>query len=238
MLLKMKGIWSGQTVVYGPIWPFICKILSGLSMGNLGLALFIYKLFNFALHIANTLLVYKITNKKTMLALMYGLNPLALFDGIANVHNEIFVIFFILLALYFFVKKKNMFLTVVFIALATTIKYFAILLIPFIVLYYYQKENPINKIIYSCGWGVIFIGLVAVCYCLYIKDFYIFKGILVQQNKFVNSIFIFVAINNINLASNISKGFMLAYIILYITTIIKLIMKKEQQLFKKYMRAI
>lgn len=41
MLLKMKGIWSGQTIVYGPVWPLICKILSMLSMGNL-FARFIY----------------------------------------------------------------------------------------------------------------------------------------------------------------------------------------------------
>lgn len=41
ILLKMQGAWSGQTVVYGPVWPLICKILSTLSMGNLGLR-FIY----------------------------------------------------------------------------------------------------------------------------------------------------------------------------------------------------
>lgn len=236
MLLKMQGIWSGQTIVYGPIWPLVCKILSGLSMGNLGFALFIYKLFNLILHLANTYLIYKITKGKKVFVLAYALNPLVLFDGITNVHNEILVIFFILLALYFFVRKKNMFFTIVFFALATAVKYFAILLVPFIVLYYYRKEKPLKKILYSSLWAIVFLIVLCMCYALYMRDFEVLKGIATQQGKFSNSIFIFLAVRNIGLAMTVSKGFMLAFIIIYIHTICKLLFTTKQYTLATFMR--
>lgn len=236
MLLKMKGIWSGQTVVYGPVWPLICKILSGLSFGNLFLALYIYKLFYLVLHLINTYLIYKITNKRNLFALMYGLNPLILFDGLANGHNEVLVIFFILLGLYFFIKKKNMFLTIVFFALATAVKYFAILLIPFIVLYYYRKEKPLKKILKSSLWAIIFIAVVTLCYMVYMRNFDILNGIMTQQGKFVNSILTVLAILDFHKALLVSKGFMLAFIVIYIATIIKLIFTKTKHTFSSYIR--
>lgn len=236
MLLKMHGVWSGQTIVYGPIWPFICKILSGLSMGNLFLALYIYKLFNLSLHLINTYLIYRITNKRNIFALMYGLNPLILFDGLANVHNEVLVIFFILLGLYFFIKKKNMFLTVVFFALATAVKYFAILLIPFIVLYYYRKEKPVKKILKSCLWAILFIAIVSLCYLIYMRNFDFLNGIITQQSKFVNSILCIFALKDFNKALSASKGLMLAFIIIYIITLFKIILTKKQYTFNGFIK--
>lgn len=236
MLLKMKGIWSGQTVVYGPVWPVICKILSGLSCGNLFLALYIYKLFYLILHLMNTYLIYKITNKRNLFALMYGLNPLILFDGLANGHNEVLVIFFILLGLYFFIRKKNMFVTIVAFALATAVKYFAILLIPFIVLYYYRKEKPLKKILKSSLWAIIFIIILALCYMIYMRNFDILNGIMTQQGKFVNSILTGLAILDFNKALLVSKGFMLAFIVIYVATIIKLLFTNKQHTFSTYIR--
>lgn len=236
ILLKMPGVWAGQTIVYGPIWPLICKILSGLSMGNLTLALFIYKLFNLILHLANTYLIYKIAKGKKIFVLAYALNPLVLFDGITNVHNEMLVIFFILLALYFFVRKKNMFFTIVFFALATAVKYFAILLVPFIVLYYYRKEKPLKKILYSSLWAIIFIVVLCMCYAVYMRDLSILKGIATQQGKFSNSIFIFLAIRNIGLAITISRGFMLAFIIIYVYTIFKLLFTTKKYTLSTHIR--
>lgn len=236
MLLKMQGVWSGQTIVYGPIWPLVCKILSGLSMGNLNLALFIYKLFNLILHLASVYLIYKITKGKKVFVLAYALNPLVLFDGITNVHNEMLVIFFVLLALYFFVRKKNMFFTIVFFALATAVKYFAILLVPFIVLYYYRKEKPLKKILYSGLWAIVFIIVLCMCYAVYMRDFSILKGIATQQGKFANSIFILMAVRNFDLAIKVSKGFMLAFIVIYVYTIFKLLFMERRYTLSTFIR--
>lgn len=236
MLLKMQGIWSGQTIVYGPVWPLICKILSGLSMGSLFSALFIYKLFNLILHLTNTYLIYKITGKRNVFALMYALNPLILFDGLCNVHNEVLLIFLILLGLYFFMKKKNMVLTVMCFALATAVKYVAILLIPFIILYYYRKEKPLKKIMYSCLWAILFILVLVLCYCIYMRNMDFLNGIMTQQGKFVNSILTPIAVKNFGLALTISKGLMLAFIVIYIISIIKILFTKKEYTFSTLIR--
>ncbi len=228
ILEKMPGIWKWQTIVYGPVWPLICKILSGLSMGNLMLALLIYKMFNLILHLANTYLIYKITNKRKLFTLMYGLNPLVLFDGITNVHNEILVIFLILAGLYFFIKKKNILLTVIFFALATAVKYFAILLIPFVILYYYRDKKPLKKILYSALWAIVFLLVVAACYLMYMQDIEVFKGVLTQQAKFVNSIFCTISLSNEEIAKIVAQICMLGFVIIYLFVIIRLIFTKRR----------
>ncbi len=236
ILQKMPEVWIEQTIVYGPLWPLICKILSGLSFGNLFLALFIYKLFNLMLHLINTYLIYKITNKRSLFVLMYGINPLILFDGLCNVHNELLLIFLILLGLYFFVKKKNMALTIISFALATAVKYVAILLVPFIVLYHYRKEKITKRILYSALWAILFIIVVILCYSVYMRNLDFLNGILTQQGKFTNSILTVLAIENYSLAITVSKGFMLAYIIIYITSIIKILFSKKQYTFSTLIR--
>lgn len=236
MLLKMRGVWEGQTIVYGPIWPLICKILSWLSFGNLAIALFIYKILNLVLHIVNTKMIYKMTGKKQIFALIYGLNPIILFECLTNVHNEMLVIFFIVAALYFFIVKKKMLPTIIFLALATAVKYYAILLIPFIVLYYYRKEKPLKKILYSAMWAIVFGVVLVGCYLIYTRNLEVLKGILTQQNKFANSFFILIAVRNLELASAISKGCMLGFIVIYCSEIIRLIFTKKQYKFFDYIR--
>lgn len=228
ILLKMPSIWSDTTIVYGPLWTLVCKVLSGLSMGNLTVALFIYKLFNLCMHLLNSYLIYKITNKKKVFTLMYGLNPMILFEGLCNVHNDILVISLILIAMYFFIKRKNTFLTVVFFALATAVKYYAILLIPFVIIYKYRKEKTLKRILYSCGWAIIFIAVLIICYSFYMKDFEVLKGIIVQQNKYAGSIFLTIGLyTNIHTASIISQGCMSAFIVIYVYNIIILLFTEK-----------
>lgn len=237
MLIRTPYVWKTTTIVYGPLWPFICKLLSGMSGGNVALGLIIYKLFNLAIHIGNILLIDKITKRKNVFILLYALNPLLLFDGIANVHNDVLVIFFILLALYFFVRKKKMLPTVIFLALATAVKYFAILLIPFLVIYYYRKEKPLKRILYACGWAFVFLIVLAVCYFLYMRDFEVLKGILIQQSKFANSIFLTLVLRGgMQIGSAISKGCMLAFVAIYMVSIIKLLFTKKELYFSSLMR--
>jgi hypothetical protein len=237
ILLKMKGTWSGQTVVYGPIWPMVCKVLSYMSLGNLGVALLIYKLFNLIIHIANCYIVYKMTNKNRKYMIMYALNPLVLFEGLSNAHNEILVIFFIAIALYFLVYKKKIIPAIIFLACATAVKYFAILLAPFFVLYYYKNESITKKVLHSIKLAIIFILTILAFYCVYMNSLNdILKGIFTQQGKFSNSIILPIAVQNFGLADNIAKGLMIAFIIIYIKTIIELLITKKQYTFNEYMK--
>ncbi len=136
--------WANATVVYGPIWTLICRIIAGLSFGNINIGLLVFKLVNVLVHLLNCYLIYKISHKR-LFTCIYGLNPFILIEGIACVHNDIFVVMFVLLALYFLTKKKNLVATVSFLAMATAIKYFAIILLPFVIIYYFRKETPFKR---------------------------------------------------------------------------------------------
>lgn len=236
MLLKMQGIWSGQTVVYGPIWPLVCKVLSYLSFGNLSLALFVYKMFNLFLHLANTYFVYKITNQSKKYSILYALNPLILFEGLSNVHNEMLVVFFVLLAIYFLITKKKILPAIIMLACATAIKYFAILLAPFFVLYYYRKEDMLRKIVYGFLWALVFVAVLAMCYSMYMQDFYVLRGILTQQEKFANSFFASIAVQKFDFAITFSKGCMLGYMLIYILEILKLVIGKKEYTWEEMMQ--
>ena len=113
--------WRNTTVVYGPVWTLICTIVAGISFGNIDIALLTLKLLNMIVHIVNCYLIYKLTRKK-LFVLLYGLNPYMFIEGIANVHNDIYVVTFILSSMYFLLKKKNIIASIVFLALATAIK--------------------------------------------------------------------------------------------------------------------
>lgn len=236
MLLKMKGTWSNQKIVYGPIWPLVCKILSMCSNGNLSLALIIYKLFNLTLHFINSYIVYKMTSKSKKYTLMYALNPLLLFECLSNVHNEMLLIFFIILAMYYLISKKQILLAIILLACGAAVKYVAILLAPFFVLYYYRKEKVQKKIVYSLLYGVIFLATLFICYMPYMQDFKVLNGILDQQEKFANSLFTSIAIQNMGLAEKVSVGFMLAYIVIYIIEVIKMLFSKKEYTWEEMMK--
>ncbi len=237
ILKKMPQVWKKTTIVYGPVWPLICKILSMISMGNLSFSLFIYKLFNLTLHLLNCYLIYKISNKKKIFALIYGLNPMVLLEGIVNVHNDMLSIFFILAALFFFIKKKKIVPAIILLSVATAVKYYAILLVPFLVIYYYRKEKISKRILYSLGLAIIFVAVLIVCYLFYMQDLDVLKGIAVQQGKYAGSIFLIMFLNiSPKFANLATKGFTLAFIVIYLYNIIKLLFTKKEISLTKNMR--
>ena len=61
---KIANCWRYKTVVYGPLWTLICKLLTSISFGNIDVALAIFKGTNLIVHLINCLLIWKITHKK------------------------------------------------------------------------------------------------------------------------------------------------------------------------------
>ena len=183
--------WSDSTVVYGPIWTLICRAIAGISFGNLDFALIIFKLVNVLVHLFNCYLIYKISHKKVFV-LLYGLSPFILIEGIACVHNDMFVVLFILLSMYFLTKKRNIVATVIFLAMATLIKYFAIILLPFVIIYYFRKETPSKRFLKCIQYGVLFLIALAIPYLFYIQDGQVLSGLFIQQEKLAKSFYIII----------------------------------------------
>jgi len=203
-ILQRTGVWEDQVVVYGPLWALICKILAYFSFGYASNALYIFKLASIGIHVLNTVLVYKITNKSKF-AIIYGLNPFILFEMITNVHNDIYLIFFILLSIYFLLKKNNIVLTIVFMALATCIKYVSVLLIPFLVLYYLKDKKLLEKILYCVIYALLFIAIMFCIYLIYAKDISMFLTMTMQQEKYRESILAIILQTTSRLKVNILR---------------------------------
>lgn len=234
LLNIIPKVWENQKIVYGPIWPLICKILSLFSFGNVIYALVIFKIFNLSIHLLNYILIEKITNNKKVLGIIYALNPLILYQGLSAVHNDIFLIFFILLAIYFAIKKKNIILSVISLAIATAIKYVAILIVPFLVIYYFRKEKVLKRILNAIWLAIIFLVTLCGIYLIYTRDFQVLQGIFDQQNKYSNSLLliIFLIVRNTN-KMNIILNFVIgSFLIYYLVNVFIVLFKRKVTLFK------
>lgn len=236
MYNKVANCWRYETVVYGPFWTLICKILTSISLGKIDVALAIFKGTNLIVHLINCLLIWEITHKKKFV-LIYGANPTILFEALSNVHNDIFIVLFILLAIYFVTKKKNLMLSVAFIAMATAIKYLGILILPFIILYHLRGKNILEKIKYCVLYGLEFIVILAGFYAIYVRDLNIFAGLFIQQSKYNRSIMLVFYYLIGEQSTNILKTALLAvFAILYVYTVIKLLLNNNTEIFSSYIR--
>lgn len=233
---KIANCWRYETVVYGPLWTLICKLLTSISFGNIDVALAIFKGTNLIVHLINCLLIWKITHKKKFV-LIYGTNPAILFEALSNVHNDIFIVLFILLAIYFATKKKNLMLSVAFVAMATAIKYLGILILPFIILYYVREKSIPKKIKHCILYGLEFIVILVGFYAIYVKDLNIFAGLFVQQAKYNRSIMLVFYYLLGTDAMIIFKVVLLAvFAEIYISAVIKLLINDNKKIFSTYIR--
>lgn len=231
--------WSDSTVVYGPIWTLICRIVAMLSFGNIDTGLLIFKLINVIVHILNCYFIYKLSNKK-IFTLLYGLNPFILIEGIACVHNDMFVVLFTLASFYFLLKKKNIGLSILFLALATAIKYFTILLLPFIIIYYVRKEKPAKRLLKCIEYGVGFIIILATCYLLYVQDINVLNGLATQQDKLAKSIYIVISeyfTEPGGLVTLINKSMLDIFVIIYFFACVIMLNKKDIKFRKEIQKA-
>ncbi|MCI8384319.1 MAG: hypothetical protein HFJ33_05615 [Clostridia bacterium] len=232
--------WADSTVVYGPIWTLICRIVAGLSFGNLDFALLLFKLVNVMIHLGNCYLIYKISHKK-IFVLLYGLNPFILIEGIASVHNDMFVAFFLLGSLYCLTKKKNLVLSITFLSLATAIKYFAILLLPFIIMYHFRQEEKPRKRLGRCiQYGLLFLAILAIPYLFYVRDAQVLSGLLIQQEKLAKSFYIILTeyFKEPTFApSTVNHVLLGAFTIIYFFTCLTLLNKKSIKLREEMKKA-
>jgi len=230
-----KNNWSGTTSVYGALWTFICSIIAFLSFGNIDLGVLIFKIVNLIIHMANCYLLFKLSKKK-IFTLIYGLNPFVLVEGIANAHSEVFIVFFMLLAIYMAVKKRNIILSLLFLALATDIKYFSILLLPLIVLYYYKDKDVKNRIIKCIECGGLFVIFAFIPYMFYIKDINVFMGLIEQRDRIAKGLYLVISEcfkNSSNLIDIVKKTTLYAFSIIYIIKCFTILFNKDIKFYKE-----
>ena len=206
---------------YGPLWKLICKILSSIPTNSYLIMLYAYKTVNTILHIANCYLIYKISRKnKLRNALIYGINPLILFEGIINCHNDIYIVFFTLLAFYLKDKQKTG-LSVISITAGALIKYVPVLFLPYIL----QNKNWKKKILYLGEFAMTFV-LASYAILGNLKDIFSF---LQQTGFYSNSIYVFTLLiseSKIDIIALVGK---IIFVGIYIYKIIKIEKNKNEE---------
>jgi len=226
-ILDNTGVWKGTTSVYGPLWNAIARILVSFSFGNVTIALFIFKIAAYLIHILNSYLIYKIT-KSNKYMLLYGLNPLILIEFLSNVHNDIYLILFMLLAIYFLIRKRNILGVIISLALSISIKYSTALIVPFILIYYFKEKTISKRIMYCIISGLSIVGLVVLLYMPYFRDTTIFTNMLVQGSKYSQSIpLLMMEYLNKDISSIINSNIIPLYIFTYILLVLDLLLKKK-----------
>ena len=105
--------WKKAVAAYGPLWLAISAIFSPIIGDNTDRALLTYRIFAFAIHLVNTLLVTRLlrTMKQSEHAvvlgtLLYAWNPLLLEEGSLGGHNDEFMVTFFLLGLLFSIRYE------------------------------------------------------------------------------------------------------------------------------------
>ena len=227
-----NNYWANTTVVYGPIAQLIFKICSTISFKNIDIALLVYKLVNICVHIGSCYLIYKITNRKKF-ALIYGINPFILLEGIGNVHNDIIIVFFVLLTLYFLIKKKNIYLSILFLAIATGIKYFTILLLPVIILYHFRNEKKLGKRFLRCiQYGIIFLVIFLLEYIMYFKDLNVLFAMMAQTERYAKSIYSVIIQKSPDYLVYIRASICMLFILYYLKMFIDILTEKNIKIYK------
>lgn len=235
MYEKIANVWKNEPMIYGPLWTLISTVLTFLSFGNPILALYLFKIFNLMMHLLTCLFIYKITKKK-MLVLLYGLNPVILLEGLMDAHNEIFMITLIIIAIYYTIRKKNLWLSVLFIALATAVKYFAILILPFLVIYLLREKTIGKRIGYCSLAGIEFLGILFIFFSIYFQDFNFLNVFAIQQNKYNSSIYyLLYLLMGKNTTDMIKWILLVTFAIGYIILVIKYLLQ-EKITFRKIIR--
>lgn len=104
--------WVKVGSVYGPIWTWISYIIYNL-LSKFGLIALIigYKMFGLLIHILITVVVYKLSEvvangRESQAALLYGMNPLAIFELVVNAHNDGLAILIFLISILLLIQKK------------------------------------------------------------------------------------------------------------------------------------
>ena len=224
IIQKSPTVWRETLVVYGPLNAKVNMILSKIAGDNINISLFVFKLFNLIIHLINMYLIYIITNKKKVFALIYGINPFVLFELLSNVHNESLMILFMLCAMYFLIKKKRLIPSIIMLALATTVKYIAILIVPFVVIYFLKDKKVSQRIIISICMAIIYTLTIVTTYLICYGNIEILLNMFNQQDKISQSIYIaLVVVMNVKTALIVAKVVLLIFAIIYMIIVMKLL---------------
>ena len=126
--------WSDQTSPYGPLWNLIAAPATLIGGDRIWMALVVFKALAIVCVLAGGWVIAKTlgtTRPRDAAtgAMIYLWNPLVLWEGVANAHNDVLLALLLLLALLAWSRNRNGYVIPLLVA-AALIKYVGLLLVP------------------------------------------------------------------------------------------------------------
>ncbi|GAC1505237.1 MAG: hypothetical protein NVS2B12_18690 [Ktedonobacteraceae bacterium] len=105
--------WKDTVSIYGPIWTAVSALLSFVSGTTQMGVIFTFRVFAFAAHLLNIILVAATLRSMqrsyrtvTVGTLLYAWNPLVLLESSMGAHNDVFMLTFLLLGLLLYTRAE------------------------------------------------------------------------------------------------------------------------------------
>jgi len=140
-----------MTLGYGPAWlmlSYIPFIFSGFN--SIVSMLLWYKIFNVLFLIGISILIYHYEerDKKWVSLYLFIGNPLVLFEGVLNGHNDLMMAFFLIFSI--FKLRKHSIYALPLLTASAMIKFFTLPLIPLYLMEMIRSKWKLKKIILTC----------------------------------------------------------------------------------------
>lgn len=143
--------WSSTTSPYGPLWNLIAAPVTAISHSNIAHALIGFKVLVVLAAIATAWFIYQTVSLDhpeyaTAAALAWLWNPLLLWEGIGNGHNDVVVMFFVAAAIYCWRAGHGGWVIPLLVA-SVLIKYVTVLLLPIAVVMLWRRHSMRQRLV-------------------------------------------------------------------------------------------
>lgn len=180
-LLSSTG-WGFLVHVYGPIWAKVSAWVVNISGSNLWLAGVMFKILAALVHLTNTWLIgitaAKINLNTSRAMLIYGWNPLLLFELAGHAHNDALLLTFLILSIYF--TCTRIYLALPSLTLAAMVKYTTLIVLPFFVMMFI-KSRKIKELFVSI---LLSLAVLLLSWIPYWQGLNTLSGLVKQMNTY------------------------------------------------------
>ncbi|GAB6157526.1 hypothetical protein JCM39194_07260 [Desulfotomaculum varum] len=229
--------WGFLLNVYGPVWTKVSHWLVVAAANHLWQAVAVFKLWAALLHLLNTLLVGKTARRlglpTAQSMLIYGWNPLLLFELPGHAHNDALLLTFVLLAFYAlscgWASWHLPCLT-----MAALVKYTPVLLMPLGFLWLLMKRQY-QALAAGCLLSTL---LTAAAWTPYWQGFATLKGLFRQMNFYSLKSLHYISVQALQAwFSQLPKTFiftatanflLLFFLLLYVCHLVKFVARERQ----------
>jgi len=160
-MARNRNPWLDEPMPYGFLFALVSRTIAWLGGGKFWLTLALLKFLNLLMHAGTALFLWKASdllprgNGKVMLYL-YSWNPFVVLQYLVDVHNDILVGFLVVMAAYLLLKDRP-FWTLPLLVAAGLIKYAALVLTPFALVFVVRRKG------WKSGVGAVLLSAAIIC---------------------------------------------------------------------------